>query len=58
MLNARILNEDFECMWKIQDREFWDYLTYNIIYGYIVFNDSREHGVLEHLTSGMGVYAL
>ncbi len=37
MLNAKILIEDFERMWKIQDKEFWEYLTYNIICGYIFF---------------------
>jgi len=39
MLNARILIEDFEQMWKIQDKEFCESLTYNILYDYIVFND-------------------
>jgi hypothetical protein len=58
MLNAQILIEDFECMWKIQDREFWEYLAYNIICGYIVFNDRCGYGVLEHLTSCLGVYML
>jgi hypothetical protein len=27
MLNAQILIDDFEHMWKIHDREFWEYLT-------------------------------
>jgi len=58
MLNARILNEDFECMWKIQDREFQEYLMYNILYGYIVSNDNHGYGALEHLTSCLGAYAL
>jgi hypothetical protein len=39
MLNAKILIEYFEHMWKILDREFWEYLTYNIIYSYIIFNN-------------------
>jgi hypothetical protein len=50
MLNARIFIEDFEHMWKIQDREFREYLTYNILYSYIFFNDSHGYGVLEHFT--------
>jgi hypothetical protein len=58
MLNARILIEDFEPMWKIHDMEFWEYLAYNIIYGYIVFNDAHGYGVLEHFTSCLGAYAL
>jgi hypothetical protein len=58
MLNARILIEDFGHMWKIQNREFWEYLTYNIFCGYIFFNDGRGYGILEHLTSCLGVYAL
>jgi hypothetical protein len=37
MLNAEILIEDFEHMWKIQDKEFWEYLAYNIICDYIFF---------------------
>jgi hypothetical protein len=29
--------------------EFQEYLGYNILYIYIIFNDSRRYGVLEHL---------
>jgi hypothetical protein len=58
MLNARIFIKDFEHIWKIHDKEFWEYLTFNIIYNYIVFNDNRGYGVLEHLTSYLGAYAL
>jgi hypothetical protein len=58
MLNARILIKDFECMWKIHDREFRKYLKHNILCGYIVFNDGHGYGVLEHLISCLGVYAL
>jgi hypothetical protein len=29
MLNAKIFIEDFGHMWKIQDEEFREYLTYN-----------------------------
>lgn len=45
-------------MWRIQDREFWEYLTYNIICNYIVFNDGHGYGMLEHLIGCVGVYAL
>ncbi len=58
MFNARILVEDFERIWKIQDREFWEYLAYNILCSYIFFNDNRGYGVLEHLISYLGAYAL
>jgi hypothetical protein len=58
MLNARILIEDFERMWKIQNREFQEYLTYIILCSYIVFNDGHGYGVLEHLTGYLGAYAL
>jgi len=58
MLNAKILIEDFEHKWKIQDREFREYLMYNVICGYIVFSNDHGYGVLEHLTSCLGVYAL
>lgn len=55
MLNAKILIEYFKRMWKIQDKEFWEYLTYNILCGYIVFNDGYGYGMLEHLTNRLGV---
>jgi len=58
MLNARILIEDLEHMWKIQDRKFREYLMYNIIYSCIVSNDGHGYGVLEHLTCCLGAYAL
>jgi hypothetical protein len=57
MLNARIFIEDFEYMWKIHDREFHEYLTYNISCGYIFlmiamvmgcWNISRIVGVYMH----------
>jgi hypothetical protein len=58
MLNAKIFIEDFERMWKIQDKEFWDYLVYNIFCDYIVFNDGHGYAVFEHIYSYMGAYAL
>jgi len=58
MFNARILIEDFEHAWKIQDMEFWEYLAYNILCGYIVFNNGHGYGRFEHLTSCLGGYAL
>jgi hypothetical protein len=58
MLNVRILIEDFEHMCKVQGREFQEYLMYNTFYGYIIFNDGRGYGVLEHLTGCLGAYAL
>jgi hypothetical protein len=33
-------------------------LAYNILYNYIVFNNGRGYGVLEHLTGYLGAYAL
>ncbi len=33
-------------------------MAYNIVYGYIVFNNGCGYGVLEHLTGYLGVYAL
>jgi hypothetical protein len=32
MLNAHILVDDFEGMWKIKDKEFREYLVYNILW--------------------------
>lgn len=58
MLNVRIFIEDFECMCKIQGREFREYLMYNIICGYIIFNNGRGYGMLEHMIGCLGVYAL
>jgi hypothetical protein len=45
-------------MWKIHDREFHEYLAYNIMCGYIIFNDNHGYGILEHLMSCLGAYAL
>ncbi len=53
MLNARLFIEDFKCMWKIQDKEFREYLAYNIFCDYIVFNDGHGYGVLEYMSSYM-----
>jgi hypothetical protein len=58
MFNAQILIEDFEHMWEIHDREFREYLAYNIMCGYIVFNDSHGYGILKHLMNCLGAYAL
>jgi len=52
-LNAQIFVEDFECMWMIRDKESREYLTYNIFYNYIIFNDSHGYGVVEHPTNYM-----
>jgi hypothetical protein len=40
MLISLIKLNDFEQFWQIQGLEFQEYLAYNIIYGYIIFNDS------------------
>jgi hypothetical protein len=58
MFNARILIKNFEHMWKIQDKEFCEYLAYNIFCSYIVFNDNRDYGVLKHLTGYLNAYTL
>jgi hypothetical protein len=58
MLNARIFIEYFECMWKMQDKEFQEYLAYNIFCYYIVFNDGHGYGVLEYMSNYMGAYVL
>jgi hypothetical protein len=57
MFNSRIFIENFECMWKIQNKEFQEYLVYKIFCDYIVFNDDRGYGVLEHMFGYMGAYA-
>jgi hypothetical protein len=38
--------------------KFREYFTYNILYGYIIFNDAHGYGVLEHLIGCLGVYVL
>ncbi len=45
-------------MWKIQDKEFQEYLVYNIFCDYIVFNDGHGYCVLEYMSSYMGAYVL
>jgi hypothetical protein len=44
-------------MWKIQNKEFHEYLAYKIFCDYIVFNDDRGYDVLEHMFGYMGAYA-
>ncbi len=58
MFNARILVWDFEHIWKIQDKEFHEYLAYNILCSYIIFNDNRHYGVLKHFIGYLDAYAL
>jgi len=45
-------------MWKIHDKDFCEYLAYNILCGCIVFNDNHGYGVLEHLMGCLGAHAL
>jgi hypothetical protein len=58
ILNARIFIGDFKCMWKIQYKEFQEYLAYNIFCDYILFNDGCGYGVLEHMSGYLGTYVL
>jgi len=58
MFNCDIMVDDFECMWKIQDVEFHEYFAYNILCGYIIFNDGHGYGLLEHPIGYFGVYVL
>ncbi len=58
MFNAIIFIEDFEHMWKIQNKEFPEYLMYNIFCDYIIFNDGRGYGMLEHMSNYLGAYVL
>jgi hypothetical protein len=58
MFNAKILIEDFVRIWKIQDKEFWESLAYNILFNYIDFHDNCGYGVLEHLLGYLGAYVL
>jgi hypothetical protein len=58
MLNAQIFIGDFEHMWKLYDREFREYLAYNIIYNYKFLNNIHGYGVLKHLIGCLGAYAL
>jgi hypothetical protein len=45
-------------MWKIHDKEFREYVTYNIICNYIVFNKNHGYGVLKHFMGCLGAYVL
>ncbi len=47
MLGAHITKKQFLAMWKIKNLDWIEYLTYNIIYGYIWYNESKGYGVLE-----------
>jgi len=47
MLGAHITKKQFLAMWKIKNLDWMEYLIYNIIYGYIWYNESKGYGVLE-----------
>jgi hypothetical protein len=58
MFNALIMVDGFKHMWNIYDEEFLEYLAYNIIYGYIIFNDGHDYGMLEHLIRCLAMYVM
>ncbi len=58
MFNTHIMVDDFECMWRIQDEEFHEYFTYNILCGYIIFNHGHGYGLLKCPVGCFGMYVL
>jgi len=41
-------------MWKIENLEWREYLAYNIIYGYIWYNEPKGYGALEFIVGFLG----
>jgi hypothetical protein len=56
-LGAHITGKKFLAMWKIEDLEWRDYLTYSIICGYIQYNEPKGYGMLEFTVGCLGLYA-
>ncbi len=49
MFGAHIIEKQFFAMQKIEDLEWREYLAYNIIYGYIRYNEPKSYGTLEFI---------
>ncbi len=58
MLSAHIIEKQFLAMWKIEDLEWREYLAYNIIYGYIQYNEPKGYRMLKFTMGCLRLYAL
>ncbi len=58
MFGVHITEKQFLAMWKIEDLEWREYLTYSIIYGYIWYNEPKGYGALKFIVGCLGLYAL
>ncbi len=57
MIGARVFEHEFFAMWVIDNIEFKEYLVYNMIYGYFIF-DGRTYGRLDNELGCPRVYAI
>jgi hypothetical protein len=58
MLGAHITNNQFLSMWTIDDLEWREYLTYNIMCYYIQYHQPRGYGALEFEVGCLKFYTL
>jgi hypothetical protein len=58
MLGAHIIESHFLSMWAIDDMEWREYLTYNIVCYYIQYQQPRGYGALKFEIGYLGLYAL
>ncbi len=49
MLDAHITKKQLLTMWKIENLEWREYLAYNIICGYIQYNEPKGYGIYNGL---------
>ncbi len=58
ILGTHIMRKWFFVMWKIDNLEWREYLTYNIICYYIQYHEPRGYGMLEFTIRCLSIYTL
>jgi hypothetical protein len=58
MLGTHITENQFLCMWAINDLVWREYLTYNIVCCYIQYHQPRGYRALKFEVNRLGLYAL
>jgi len=58
MLGTHITKNQFLSMWAINDLEWKEYLSYNIVCCYIQYRQFRGYGALEFEVKCLGFYVL
>jgi hypothetical protein len=58
MLGTHIIESHFLSMWAIDDLEWREYLTYNIVCCCIQYHQPRGYGIIKFEIGYLGFYAL